>query len=200
MSTPFTNRKDFGLGSRRQLVPVATVLDYAGSTAPDGYLLCDGSVVRQEDYANLYKVIGAAFNTGGEAGHQFRLPDLRGRVAVGKDNMGGTTASRITAGTSGITGTTLGASGGNQMLQSHGHGVNDPGHSHWLRGINGDYVGASGGGTGGWALGNDFAANNNNIYHLWTDTVGTGISIQSAGAGSSQNVQPSLILNKIIKY
>jgi hypothetical protein len=48
------------------------------------------------------------------------LPDLRGRVVAGKDDMGGSAAGRITAASSGITGTTLGGTGG---AQSHGHNV-----------------------------------------------------------------------------
>jgi microcystin-dependent protein len=50
-----------------------------------GYLLCDGSVVSQSIYANLYAVIGNAFNIGGEGVGNFRLPNLVGRSAFGKD-------------------------------------------------------------------------------------------------------------------
>jgi microcystin-dependent protein len=169
----YTNRKDFGLGSRQQLIPTATVLDFAGGAAPAGFLLCDGSIVRREDYDDLFQVISTTYNTGGEAGYQFRLPDLRGRVAVGKDNMGGTAASRVTTGVSGLTGTTLGASGGHEALQAHTHLVDES-----------PYTGT----------GNTIAVGANPVSYA--NNSGT----KSTGAGNAQNVQPSLILNKIIKY
>src|SRR5262249_10145195 len=65
------------------------------------------------------------------------LPDLRGYLLAGKDDMGGAAASRITAGASGIDGSVLGAAGGAQtvtlitaQMPAHGHGVTDPTHNH----------------------------------------------------------------------
>ena len=139
-------------------------------------------------------MIGTTYNTGGEAGYQFRLPDLRGRVAAGKDNMGGTTASRLTA-TSGLTGTTLGATGGNELLQSHNHGVTDPTHVHGTG--NGQGFGTHIAGTANDAPGAG-APTLTGVINT-TAAAATGITIQSNGSGSSQNVQPTLILNKIIK-
>jgi microcystin-dependent protein len=75
-------------------VPIGAILPYAGGTTPDGYLLCDGSEVERAKYPDLYDVVGVTFN--GSAillgAGTFRLPDLRGRFALGKDNMdnGGT--------------------------------------------------------------------------------------------------------------
>ena len=68
------------------------------------------------------------------AGYRLPLLDLRGRVIVGRDNMGGTTANRITAAGSGIDGTVNGASGGDQAitlteaeLPAHTHDTMVPG-------------------------------------------------------------------------
>lgn len=67
------------------LNPTATVLEYAGTVLPAGYLWAHGDVVNRADYPALYARIGTAFNTGGETGLQFRLPNRKGRVGVGRD-------------------------------------------------------------------------------------------------------------------
>lgn len=66
--------------------PSGSMSAFAGSSAPFGWLLCDGSVVSQSTYASLYAVIGATYNTGGEGAGNFRLPNLKGRVIVGYDS------------------------------------------------------------------------------------------------------------------
>jgi len=64
---------------------------YAGSSAPTGWLLCDGSTVSQTTYAALFAVVGAnAFGT--DAGGNFDLPDFRGRTAIGVGTGSGLTA------------------------------------------------------------------------------------------------------------
>ena len=80
-------------------VPIGAILPYAGPgtippgktlvAAPYGYLFCDGSEVEIEKYRDLYNVIGTTYNgTTPLAGvGTFRLPDLRGRFPLGKDNM-----------------------------------------------------------------------------------------------------------------
>lgn len=86
------------------LVPPGTVSATAADSADTGYLLCDGSVVSRATYAALFARVGTKYNTGGEAGTDFRLPDYRGRLLVGKgthadvndlaDNDGQAVASR----------------------------------------------------------------------------------------------------------
>lgn len=75
------------------LVPTGAYFPYAGSAAPTGFLLCDGSSLLRSSYADLFAVIGTSF--GAADGTHFNVPDLRGRVPVGLDNMGGTAANRI---------------------------------------------------------------------------------------------------------
>lgn len=96
------------------LCPVGTIMDWPGATAPTGWYLLYGQVLAIADYPGLYAVLGTTYNTGGEGEGNFRLPDCRGRLTAGVDNMGGTAANRITSAGSGIAGTTLGASGGSQ--------------------------------------------------------------------------------------
>lgn len=64
-------------------VPSGVVVPFAGASAPDGYLLCDGSEVSETDFGNLFAAIGAAYNDGSEGAGNFRLPDSRGRALVG---------------------------------------------------------------------------------------------------------------------
>ncbi|MGU3493369.1 tail fiber protein [Xanthobacteraceae bacterium A53D] len=107
--------------------PIGSIIDYAGATAPARYMFCNGQALSRTDYATLFAVLGTAFGAG-NGSTTFNLPDFRGRVSAGKDNMGGTTAGRLTAAGSGITGTTLGAAGGSQthtlttaQLAAHNH-------------------------------------------------------------------------------
>ena len=54
-----------------QTVPPGGVMDFAGLTAPMGWLLCDGSTVSRTTYANLFAAISTTYNTGGEARYRF---------------------------------------------------------------------------------------------------------------------------------
>lgn len=70
-------------------VPVGAIFPYAGAIPPTGYLFCDGSEVLQSEYPVLYSIIGYAYKSVLELQGfgTFALPDLRGRFALGRDNM-----------------------------------------------------------------------------------------------------------------
>lgn len=70
-------------------VPIGTIIPYAGSQAPYGYLLCDGGEVERTKYTKLFDIIGTTYdgNIPLSGVNTFRLPDLRGRFALGRDNM-----------------------------------------------------------------------------------------------------------------
>jgi microcystin-dependent protein len=70
-------------------VPPGCIMPFAGTTVPVGYLLCDGSEVLVADYPLLYSVIGYAYKSvlQLQGSGTFALPDLRGRFALGRDNM-----------------------------------------------------------------------------------------------------------------
>jgi microcystin-dependent protein len=72
------------------LVPIGTVLPYATSTAPTGWLAADGSAVSRTTYANLFTVVGITYGTG-DGVTTFNLPDLRGKNVV----MASSTQSRL---------------------------------------------------------------------------------------------------------
>lgn len=168
-------------------LPVGVLLPYAGSSAPTNFLLCYGQAVSRTTYAALFSAIGTTYGTG-DGSTTFNLPDLRGRSVFGVDNMGGSAASRVTSGVSGIAGTTLGATGGSQYMQTHSHTVNDSGHTHGqTNGIGGSGGSADGPGAVGYGSGTN------------TEAGITGITIANAGSGSSQNMPPAMMLSYIIR-
>jgi microcystin-dependent protein len=174
------------------VTPSGTTQSFAGSTEPPGWLFCFGQSLNgttSPEYADLFAAIGTTY--GGSGVTAFSLPDLRGRTPFGKDNMGGTAASRVTNAASSITGTTLGANGGAQthtltvaQLAAHGHSGS----------ITTSAIGESAG-----------------MYHRWNagdlgrgDSTGSngqfGISVGNNGSNQAhQNMPPTIILNYIIK-
>lgn len=123
------------------------------------------------------------------------LPDRRGMVDVGRDDMGGTAANRVTSAGSGIAGATLGASGGAQnvtlttaTLASHPHGTSEASHVHPSA--------AAAAGAQVLAPGSTGAAANGS----GTGGAVTGLTVLAAGGGDPhQNMIPAIISNKIIK-
>jgi microcystin-dependent protein len=238
-------------------VPTGAILDYAGLTAPAGYLLCDGAAVSRTTYATLwaamnasatvtmtiaspgvvtwtghalqngdsirltttgalptgfgtgitYFVVSVATNTfqlsatrGGTAintsGSQsgthtaiwapfgygdnsttFNVPDLRGRVAAGRDTMGGTAAGNLTL-ANGLSGPNLGAVGGTQV---HTLTTNEmPNHTHA-----GTFVTTSG--------------SSYQTPNPETPFLGSGGVSATGGGLAHNNTQPTAVTNKIIK-
>lgn len=75
------------------LVPTGAINAFGGSTAPSGWLVCDGSSYLRASFSSLFAVVGTAY--GSADGTHFNVPDLRGRVAVGIEIMGGSSSNRI---------------------------------------------------------------------------------------------------------
>lgn len=170
-------------------VPVGTVLPFAGSSIPSKYLLCAGQAVSRATYADLFTAIGTTYGVG-DGSTTFNLPDLRGRVIAGRDDMNGSAASRLTATTMSPNGTTLGAAGGTQthtLTQAQ------------LPNYNLSFTG-SGGQTFATFNNGDAAA-----LSLQDDGPSTvfsraTITIPSGGSGSAHlNTQPTMIMNQMIK-
>jgi microcystin-dependent protein len=152
--------------------PIGAVTAYAGSSAPTGWLLCYGQAVSRTTYADLFAVVSTTYGVG-DGSTTFNLPDLRGRAVAGKDDMGGSSANRLTNQSGGLNGDTLGATGGaetatNPVTLTGSTAANGTGQSV-----------TTGGAT---AAG---------LSHSHTVTL-TG----TTDAGN--NVQPTLILNYII--
>lgn len=97
------------------LVGSTKIATYA--SADPGYLLEYGQCVAETSYPALYAKIGTTYSTQDSCSSgNFGIPDLRGALPAGLDNMGGTAANRITSAVSGVSGTTLGAAGGSQGI------------------------------------------------------------------------------------
>jgi microcystin-dependent protein len=127
-------------------VPVGAVFPFAGVTVPAGYLLCDGSEQRTSVYPELFSVLGYTYKDVSllQGTGTFALPDLRGRFALGRDNMdngnfvttplgasidaGGGPADRVTD----VTADTVGLSSGTEekILSAS----NLPDHTHDMKG------------------------------------------------------------------
>jgi len=77
------------------LVPIGTILPYGGASSPNSsWLLCYGQAVSRSTYSSLYAILGDLYGVG-DGSTTFNLPDLRGRVPVGNDAMGGTASNRM---------------------------------------------------------------------------------------------------------
>ena len=75
--------------------PAGALMDYAGSTAPSGWLECNGTAVSRTTYARLFTAISTTWGAG-DGSTTFNLPNFRGRVRVGRGT--GTLAENCTAG------------------------------------------------------------------------------------------------------
>lgn len=65
--------------------PPGVIKMFAGSSAPAGWLICDGSAISRSSYGRLYKVIGDRYGVSDDVDN-FNLPNLQGRVPVGYDS------------------------------------------------------------------------------------------------------------------
>lgn len=197
------------------VLPPGIVLAYAADTAaPAGWLLCDGAAVSRSTYARLFARIGSTWGSG-DGSTTFNLPDLRGRVIAGTDDMGGVSANRLTTI---INGDIFAATGGTETvtldattIPSHTHTANvtDPGHFHYAVAN----VGVSDTTMGLPYLGQNSNVGTNFSYALGsTNTVAnsgqtssqtTGISVSNVATGGGlahSNMQPTAIMHYIIKY
>lgn len=91
--------------------PPGVVFPYAGSTAPEGWLLCNGQAISRTVYADLFAAIGVAHGYGDNS-TTFNIPDYRGRFLRGRD--GGIArdpdrAARTASNTGGNTGDNVGS-------------------------------------------------------------------------------------------
>jgi microcystin-dependent protein len=198
---------DAGTGVYRLLMPgtIATgmIVPDAGSTAPAGYLQCFGQAIPRANYPGLFAVVGTTYGAG-DGSTTFNVPDLRGIVVAGRDNMGGTSANRLS---SVMASTTLGAAGG-QQTESAGVSVSvnvsvGGSASGTLTGATGDATAGAFGNAVGGGEGGPFSVYSH--AHNFVSVSGSlGVSASGSGSGSGgtnvvSNVQPTIILNQIIK-
>jgi microcystin-dependent protein len=153
------------------------ISQFAGSAAPAGYLMCDGTAVSRTTYSSLFATIGTAYGTG-NGSTTFNLPNLKGRIPVGRD----TAQTEFDA---------LGEAGGEKAVTLSSSQI--PAHSH-PNALGGTTTFATAGhahGSGSFhaAIG----ATNNNIaaigYVAGYNSGGPGTSTYTitGGIGGSQN-------------
>jgi microcystin-dependent protein len=84
-----TKRKASNILSKQPLdLPPGTIHAFAGTTAPEGWMICDGTAISRTDYAGLFAAIGELWGNG-DGSTTFNLPDLEGRFLRGADNSSG---------------------------------------------------------------------------------------------------------------
>jgi microcystin-dependent protein len=168
-------------------VLTGTIQMWPTTSAPSGYLLCNGTAVSRSTYSALYAVIGTTFGSG-DGSTTFNLPNYADKMPIGA----GTIAASIGA-TGGSATTTL--STANLPAHTHANTLTDPGHFHTVYGAG------------------DQATPNNGIPYTArggaqyptpfnTLTATTGITINNASAGSgtaATTISPYLGINFIIK-
>lgn len=175
--------------------PVGEITMWSTTSAPTGWLICDGSAVSRTTYSGLFAVVGTTFGSG-DGSTTFNLPDFRGKVAVGRNT--GDASFDILGETGGSKTNALGSSN----LPAHTHAVNDSGHAHGGYGgtsFTVQYMSTAGGSvvtTAGPYTATNFAT---------TATATTGITVTGGGNGTATGdafsiVQPYLTVNFIIRH
>jgi len=160
------------------------VIPTARSAARGGTLLCYGQAVSRTAYAGLFAALGTTYGAG-DGSTTFNLPDLRGRIAAGRDDMGGSAVGRLTGTTISGGATTLGNAGGAQTESASLTGSTSGSLSVNIGGATA-LTSATGGPT-------TVAAD-----HLHVGSADGTLSV-SGSTASVTNVQPTLILNYLIR-
>jgi microcystin-dependent protein len=190
--------------------PLGALMPYAAATAPSGWLLCYGQAVSRTTYAALFAAIGTSYGAG-DGSTTFAVPDLRGRVLAGLDNIGGSAASRLTGTSVSPNGNTLGAVGGAQTItlvesqlpanisnsasssSSSSTSVTAPGGTTIVTNVNGNFIAYQSGGA------SEPSANLvSSLPATTTTTTTTSVTINPSGGAAHANVQPTMLVNYII--
>ena len=162
-------------------VPVGTLNPFLGSTAPYGYLICQGQKVSKTTYKELYEICGNTF--GQSTDTEFYLPDLRGQTIAGYKEGD----------------STFGTLGGLIGSLTHLHSTGNhtltidemPEHAH---GLTQTYdVLRPGGGPGSIALSNWSGSSGTTSY------VGDSQPHNHGDTSSTSSIQPTIVLNWIVK-
>lgn len=157
-------------------VPIGAIQSFGGEIAPEGWLICDGSAVSREDYADLFTTIGTTYGSG-DGSTTFNLPNLKGRVMVGtgeSDAVGHTQHN-------------MGQSGGEETHQLIVDEM--PSHAHEYK-ILGNQID-----TSPSAVARDNDPEWSTKYQVFSGDV-----IHPTGGNQSHNnMQPYLVVNYIIK-
>jgi len=190
-----------------QLLPLGAVIPFAGQSAPSGWLFCYGQEVSRSAYPDLFATIGTRYGEG-DGSSTFNVPDCRDVAIVGRGNMGGTAKGLLSKFTSTILGSIFGT-------QEHTLTVDQmPSHQHAAGSLTAASAGqhihnATGSAIGGptssrFVARGDSGASTNTL----TDAIQpagahthsmSGSTANSGGGDAHPNVQPSIVMNYIIR-
>lgn len=180
----------------KQGTPIGSVAEFDGGTLPAGWFYCNGSAYNSGLFTELFAVLGTNV-----------LRDRGGRVTITRDQMGGAGASnRVTAAISGLDSSVAGATGGDQRLATHSHPNSITfdavaGHTHPVPAITQAQFALSSGGTGPFLYGASIGGG----AGINTDSAGghtpsgTLTNANNASGGSSANIPPAIVADKIIR-
>lgn len=173
---------------------VGTIVPYAGSSVPTGWLLCDGTAVSRATYSTLFGILSTTFGVG-DGATTFNLPDIRQRFPLGKAASG--------------TGSTLGSTGGtiDHLHTGPSHTHTGPSHTHSIAAGGTGVTGAPSAttevqsGTGATVASSTHTHTGPSHDHgAATGAEGTG-NTGAAGAGNTGTANPPFVaLNFIILY
>ncbi len=169
-------------GAHGDGTPIGTSRPLTTSAVPSGHVLAYGQAISRTTYADLNALYSAdSYPYGsGDGSTTFNVPDYRGRVIAGKDDMGGTSANRLTDQSGGLNGDTLGDTGGSET-----HTLTEAELPTITPTVSGSPSGALGSGPS--------PASSSNVG-------GGTVTLNSFGSDDPHNnVQPTIIQNWIIK-
>lgn len=160
-----------------QATPIGSLTAFAGSTAPNGWLLCDGSAVSRTTYAALFAICGTTYGAGNGT-TTFNLPNLADKMPVGS----GARARGATGGASTVALSTA-------EMPSHNHGSAGD-HAHVLNDIAGAFV-TTGGGT--------IALSSSPGSFFFTSTNGAHTHSSNGSGTAHENMPPFVAMPYIIR-
>ncbi len=181
-NTTLTQFEGYNGGSWGEIangVSTGSVLTFASTVVPSGYLECNGAAVSRSTYASLFGIISTIWGSG-DGSSTFNVPDLRGQFVRGWDNSAGVDSGRGFAD----------AQSDQNKTHNHTASVSDPGHKHTTLGHGTDDDGGSrvtGSGDGGSSSGS-------------MNDATTGISVSIASDGGSEVRVKNKALMYIIKF
>jgi microcystin-dependent protein len=159
-------------------------------------LFCYGQAISRTTYARLFAAISTTHGTG-DGSTTFNVPDIRGRVIAGQDDMGGTSADRLTGVSGSVNGDTMGAVGGAETVTIAQANLPAVTLSVTATGSSTTETFTAGGGTE-----KIINATSDNGAASGTGTGSASVSGTTSALGSGtalHNVQPTIALNYVIK-